>query len=344
MPRRKINKVNTYPTHTTYRKLHSVLRDATGCLVFSVVTPTTIVYHRTSITDIPTIVPNKHGQRTFTKQYLSYLETKVTDTNYTGLLFMYCKHELVQVLRPVEQFTTITPSLWKIPSTAYRHVCIGLNNGHPICLKPICKESKRIYANKGKAGNQTRTKNQHIEDTGARFRTKIIEAALTGPRPKIDYDKVYTKFQGKCFNCAHPIAYDNTHIGRQAHLDHTLPHSFYYPYTTDTITLLCAVCNLAKRNKWPSIFYSNEQLIQLEHLTGLSLNKPPQYNIPIFVALYNNFDIIMQRLLHRFRKHPIEQKHILIQKLLNDIRKASILHPNEVVFKELLTMLEKTTV
>jgi len=327
MSRRKINKTNQYPVHTTFRHLHSVLRTNDGRIVYSVVTPTTVHYVATSLYDIPEITPNKYGQRVFKKSYIPYLQSFVVDEHYNGELFMYCKHEIQQVLRPITDFTTISPTLWNTPSDAYMHVCIGMENNHPICLKPISKDSKRIYANRGTAGNHTRTKSQMVEDTGSRFRTKIIEA-VTGIRPKMEYTYIYNKFNGKCFKCHTPIT-DTTY----SNLDHTLPHSLYYPYNEDTATLLCVSCNQAKKNRWPTEFYTADELRQLEILTGLNLqHSTKQYNLPIFLQFNMDFDRIVNIISHRFRKHTLE--HIL-NKLCRDIGKAYKMVPHP-VYEELL--------
>jgi len=330
MSRRKINKLNQYPVHTTFRHLHSVLRTSDGRIVYSVVTPTAVRYVATSLYDIPDIIPNKHGQRVFKKSYIPVLQTYIVDEQYTGNLFMYCKHELSQPLRPITDFTTINPTLWSTPSDAYMHVCIGMENNHPICLKPISKESKRIYANKGTAGNHTRTKSQMLEDTGSRFRTKIIEA-VTGVRPKIEYTHIYNKFNGQCFKCHIPIT--NT---TDSNLDHTLPHSLYYPYNEHTATLLCVSCNQGKNNKWPTEFYNIDQLHQLETLTGLSLqNSTKQYNLPIFLQFNMEFDRILDTITRRFRKHRLDT---IINKLEKDIYRANKLNPHP-TYIELLNKL-----
>lgn len=289
--KRKIKNRNVYPVHSEYRHLHSVLRDHEGNICFSEVVNGILYIRKTSIKDIPSIHPNKKGQRAFRRSYIeSHLRKSIIDNNYQGSLFMYCIHEQEQKLRPVSDFTTnkTTPHLRP--------------NKFIYGLQPFCKDSKRKYVNYGPAGNFSRTKDQHLEDLGSRFRQKIIVSILEHV-PKISYKDIYDKYNGKCFKCKVEIPLERSDLKE---LDHTLPHSYWYPYTTENATLLCADCNQSKKDKWPSEFYTDDELIELSKLTNIDYSilssETPLFNEELIKSVNNKFDFVMQRCEERFRK------------------------------------------
>jgi 5-methylcytosine-specific restriction endonuclease McrA len=297
LKKRTRTKTNNYPTHTKYRHISSVLRDSSGYMCFSEEENGVLYIRKTNIKDIALIKPNKKGQRGFQKVYIDkILKYNITDSDYKGNLFMYCIHEINQKLRPVSDFTTNK----KYPHLRPTEKIYG--------LQPFCKESKRKYVNNGNAGNSSRTKDQHLEDVGSRFRQKLIVSAL-GYTPKISYKDVYKKFDGCCFKCKKQLQFDRTDLKG---LDHTLPHSYWWPYTTENATLLCTNCNQAKKDKWPSEFYTIDELKELSKLTNIDLNilssKTLIFNMNFIEKVDNRFDEIMNLCESRFRnrKSPLD--------------------------------------
>ena len=55
------------------------------------------------------------------------------------------------------------------------------------------------------------------------------------------------------------------------HIDHILPSKYLYPLTVRNATLLSAEANSNKRDRWPSEFYTNQELIELARVTGAPL-------------------------------------------------------------------------
>lgn len=296
LKRRIRTKTNNYPIHTQYRQVSSVLRDIDGNMCFSEEENGKLYIRKTSIKDISLIKPNKNGQRGFKKIYIeSVLRPNITNKDFKEPLFMYCIHEVNQKLRPVGDFTT---------NKMYPH----LRPSEKIFgLQPFCKESKRKYVNNGKAGNSSRTKDQHLEDVGSRFRQKLIVSAL-GYTPKISYKDIYKKYDGCCFKCKKEIPFNRTDLKG---LDHTLPHAYWWPYTTENATLLCTNCNQAKKDKWPSYFYTIEELKELSKLTNIDFNilssKTPLFNMDFIEKVDYSFDKIMSLCESRFRnrKSPL---------------------------------------
>jgi 5-methylcytosine-specific restriction endonuclease McrA len=305
-------KNNNYPIHSSYRELTSVLRDSDGYLVFPTILNNNIIFNKTNIKDIPSIIPNKKGQRGFTKKYLHILQESIIDLNFKGDLFMYCIHEINQILRPISDFTT---------NKIYPTTVIKIDDfGNNISLQPFCKESKKKYVNSGPAGNSSRTKDQFLEDTGSRFRTKIIES-ITKNRPKIVYNEIYKKFKGCCFKCKSKISY-NESSGVKSNLDHTLPHSLYYPYTTSNSTLLCVNCNQSKKGHWPSEFYSKNELKKLSKITGISydlLSGSKKYNSELLIKFSTEFKNVIDNIEKRFRKRNEENRIKIFQKIKKDM-------------------------
>ena len=84
---------------------------------------------------------------------------------------------------------------------------------------------------------------------------------------KVDSDKVYDLFEGKCFNCSKSLKRLTGPEGFR--LDHTLPARLLWPLS-EGATLLCSECNNAKHDRWPSEFYDEGKIRRLAVLTGIT--------------------------------------------------------------------------
>lgn len=289
--RRNKKNNNTYPVHTKFRHISSVLRDSEGNMCFSEVVDNKFYIRRTNIKDIKEITPNKKGQRGFRRKYIDkILRPNIVDENYKGDLFMYCIHEEDQQLREYTDFTT---------NKMYPHL---RPNDKIYGLQPFCKKSKSEFVNSGPAGNKSRTEDQILEDLASRWRQALINSVYGGT-PKIKYVEIHDKYEGCCFKCKIKIPIDKPNLKE---LDHTLPHSYFWPYTTENATLLCTKCNQEKNAAWPGNFYADEQLEKLSKLTNINLEMlsatEPQFNMEIIDALQSDrFDEIMNSCVSKFR-------------------------------------------
>jgi len=118
-----------------------------------------------------------------------------------------------------------------------------------------CKNGKiNAYLNPKRTPDQLRESSEY-----SRLRGIVI------PKGKIDSVVIFDKFGCKCFNCEKPLNIDEKGTYE---IDHTLPHSLWWGYSTEDCTLLCYDCNQGKTNKWPSKYYTVEQLLELTKLTG----------------------------------------------------------------------------
>lgn len=138
-----------------------------------------------------------------------------------------------------------------------------------------CRLCKAIYNN---LKNPTRTTDQHRE--GSQKRRLYVE--LTSGE-KIDSKEIYDRFSYKCFKCGKDLGQDiqGRSIKLGGNLDHTLPAKFLWPLTTENATLLCQRHNGEKAEKWPSEFYTDQEIKRLVTLTGIpydTLAGKPHYN------------------------------------------------------------------
>ncbi len=138
-----------------------------------------------------------------------------------------------------------------------------------------CRLCKAIY---NEIKNPTRTTDQHRE--AAQKRRLYME--LTGGE-KIDSSMIYKRFSYRCFKCGVDLSQDVNakSIQHSGNLDHTLPAKFLWPLTNQNATLLCQRHNGEKAEKWPSEFYTDQEIRRLVTLTGIpyeTMVGAPHYN------------------------------------------------------------------
>ena len=121
-----------------------------------------------------------------------------------------------------------------------------------------CKLCKAVY---NAIKNKTRLTDQHRE--AAQKRRMYLD--LSGSQ-KIKSEDTYKRFGYRCFKCRKDLRSVDT---KERPLDHTLPAVFLWPLTTENATLLCREHNGEKSGKWPSEYYSDDELRALAVLTGI---------------------------------------------------------------------------
>ena len=133
-----------------------------------------------------------------------------------------------------------------------------------------CRLCKTVY---NAIKNKTRLTDQHRE--AAQKRRMYLD--LSG-RTKINSEEIYKRFKDRCFKCKKDLRKTEA---KERPLDHTLPAVFLWPLTTENATLLCREHNGEKSGKWPSEYYSDDELRALAVLTGIqydTLAGQPHYN------------------------------------------------------------------
>lgn len=129
--------------------------------------------------------------------------------------------------------------------------------------------------------NPLRTKEQLHE--GAK-RRRAAELLLEGQDEPIDFEDLFRRFDGKCFKTGKSLDIKKR---KTWDIDHILPSAYLYPLSVQNAALLSSEANQAKRDKWPSQFYTNQELVNLSRLTGADLallaSKEPVLNSKIDV-------------------------------------------------------------
>ena len=133
-----------------------------------------------------------------------------------------------------------------------------------------CRLCKVVY---NSIKNKTRLTDQHRE--AAQKRRMYLDLSAS---TRIDSAEIYKRFGYSCFKCKKDLRKVDT---KERPLDHTLPAVFLWPLTNENATLLCREHNSEKSNKWPSEYYSDNELKVLAILTGVEyeiLAGSPRYN------------------------------------------------------------------
>ncbi|GAB4441768.1 MAG: hypothetical protein OHK0040_12980 [bacterium] len=160
--------------------------------------------------------------------------------------------------------------------------------------------------------NPKRTKQQLHESN---IRRRVADLLLEGVNEIIDIDDLFKRFDGRCFKTRIVLDKNNRSTWE---IDHILPSSWLYPLTKENAALLSKEANNNKRDKWPSHFYTNTELIQLARITGADLEllarKEPVVNPNIDV------DKCVSRYLQVRERSNLHKRIKELKKLLNDYK------------------------
>lgn len=113
--------------------------------------------------------------------------------------------------------------------------------------------------------NPKRTKEQLHESSSRR---RAAELLLNGQNERLSLRDLFDRFEGRCFKTGIELDYDDR--GSWA-VDHVLPSRWLYPLSITNAALLSTDANNNKRDRWPSEFYTNEELKRLAAITGADL-------------------------------------------------------------------------
>ena len=86
---------------------------------------------------------------------------------------------------------------------------------------------------------------------------------------RIDVQALFDRFEGKCFKTGKMLDINKT---GSWHIDHILPSKYLYPLTVRNAALLSSEANSNKRDRWPSEFYTPQELVELAKITGADLS------------------------------------------------------------------------
>jgi hypothetical protein len=165
-----------------------------------------------------------------------------------------------------------------------------------------CRLCKKYAVNA--ALNPQRTAAQMKEDGQRRRHFELMLTELYQMSPQLAYrhktgreltDDIWNRFNKMCFNCNVKLKTAN-----EMHLDHTRPLALLWPLD-ETATALCSTCNSQKRDRFPSEFYTEEQLTLLADICGLELDelKNPDPNHAAIIELLENKKWLFNKFLTR---------------------------------------------
>lgn len=185
-----------------------------------------------------------------------------------------------------------------------------------------CKTCKREI---NRILNPKRTADQHREAA----RRRHISVLVSGAPGKLDSRRVFERFGGSCFRCGKPLTY-KARGPKQFTMDHTLPALYFWPLKSMSATLLCRQCNAEKSDRWPSEYYSREDLQRLSVLTSLPfdlLAGPPKLNPDAVRFIRANVDSLLVQLI----RYPAEIRRIrdlILRMEGNDIKEGASTWPS----------------
>lgn len=157
-----------------------------------------------------------------------------------------------------------------LPWSAFsKHVRFGLLEKQNECR--ACKSAINAVT------NPKRTTEQLREGT---MRRRIGDLfAVLDDENKLDVEDLFKRFDSKCFKTGKPLDINKRSTW---HIDHILPSKYFYPLTKENAALLSSEANENKRDRWPSEFYTPQELVRLSVITGANLellsSKTPIYN------------------------------------------------------------------
>jgi hypothetical protein len=119
-------------------------------------------------------------------------------------------------------------------------------------------------------GNPKRTTEQLREGSARRRFGDLFDSLreINEDSSKLDVEDLFKRFDSKCFKTGVPLDINNR---QEWHIDHILPSKYFYPLTKENAALLSKEANSNKRDRWPSEFYSQMELVRLSEITGANL-------------------------------------------------------------------------
>lgn len=244
-----------------------------------------------------------------------YIHSKESDLPFQHWNENFRLAESIQAQRFWEAFfriATENPSAyWKQCNTCGRILPFDAFSKHsgwgPLQRQMECRSCKGAI---NAVLNPKRTKQQLHESS---VRRRIADLLVEGENEFIDIEELFVKFESKCFKTG--IKLDINKRGTWD-IDHILPSKWLYPLNKQNAALLSKDANSHKKYKWPSEYYTNNELIDLAKITGADLslisNKTPIINSNI------NVNRCVERYLQVRENSHLPKRIKELKKILND--------------------------
>lgn len=204
-------------------------------------------------------------------EHCGFVHSRESDLPFENWTDEYNDSESATALRFWEGFFRIATehpgSYWKQCNVCSRILPFNAFSKHskwgPLEKQMECRSCKGAI---NAILNPKRTKEQLHESS---IRRRIADLFLEGENQFIDFQDLFDRFEGRCFKTKAPLDVNRRDTWA---IDHILPSKFLYPLTLTNAALLSKNANDNKRDKWPSKFYTNNELIELARITGANLN------------------------------------------------------------------------
>src|SRR3989338_538448 len=244
-----------------------------------------------------------------------YLHSKNSDLPFENLSEDFTVAESIKAQRFWEAFFRIATehpeSYWKQCNTCGRILPFAAFSKHsswgPLERQMECRSCKGAI---NAVLNPKRTKEQLHESS---VRRRIADLLLEGENKTIAIADLFKRFGSRCFKTKQPLDINKRDTWE---IDHILPSRWLYPLTKENAALLSTEANNNKRDKWPSEFYTNNELIELAKITeadlGLLSSKTPLINTNI------NVDKCVERYLQVRERSHLPKRINELKKILKD--------------------------
>lgn len=163
--------------------------------------------------------------------------------------------------------TEHSESYWKQCNTCGRILPFSAFSKHvgwgPLERQMECRSCKGAI---NSVLNPKRTKQQLHESS---VRRRIADLLVEGENEFINFEELFKRFESKCFKTG---IFLDINARETWEIDHILPSKWLYPLNKKNAALLSKDANNNKRHKWPSEYYTNNELIELAKITGADLS------------------------------------------------------------------------
>lgn len=203
-------------------------------------------------------------------KHCGFIHSKESDLPFENWEDEYNNYDSTTALRFWEGFFRIATehleSYWKQCNVCTRILPFQAFSKHsgwgPLERQMECRSCKGAI---NAVLNPKRSKEQLHESA---VRRRIADLFLEGENEAIDIEELFERFGSRCFKTKAPLDINKRSTWA---VDHILPSKYLYPLKKENAALLSKNANENKRDKWPSKFYTNNELIELARITGADL-------------------------------------------------------------------------
>ncbi|RZJ71835.1 MAG: hypothetical protein EOO49_08450 [Flavobacterium sp.] len=204
-------------------------------------------------------------------QSCGFIHSKETDLPFDNWEEDYNSADSTTALRFWEGFFRIATehpeSYWKQCNVCSRILPFNAFSKHsnwgPLEKQMECRSCKGAI---NAVLNPKRSKEQLHESS---VRRRIADLFIEDENEQINFQELFDRFGGRCFKTKEPLDISKRETWS---IDHILPSKYLYPLKKENAALLSKGANENKRDKWPSRYYTNGELIDLAKIVGANID------------------------------------------------------------------------